>query len=124
MDDLIVIILTLIFIVAGLYGQVKKQRAIAENKAKIPSAGEDAWNLPEEEWDEPSFTRERAEAREAAPEPERETFFNPENEGERIIARELRTENQTSLTEKTVKKSKFPLRDAVIYSEILNRKYI
>jgi len=124
MDDLIVIILTLIFIVAGLYRQVKKQRATAENKANIPSTKDNPWELPDQEWEEPSLSRVNVETKKTTPEPKKKPFLNPENEGERIIPRDLFKETQINRAEKSVRKKRFPLRDAIIYSEILKRKYI
>jgi hypothetical protein len=52
-------------------------------------------------------------------EPQRYTF-RTEKEGEKTVARNLKKQKQPYTK---IKKKKFPLRDAVIYSEILNRKY-
>lgn len=123
MDDLIVIILTLIFIVAGFFGQVKKQRATAEGKAKVPPAGFDPREFQDEEWEEPPVRRPEVRHPVSDPAAGMNTAFNPEAEGESILSCNLASEKETPSNVKTAKKKKFPLREAVIYSEILKQKY-
>jgi hypothetical protein len=115
MDDLIVIILTLIFIVAGFFGQVKKHRAAAEGKANVPPGRSDPFEFQDEEWEEPSISRSEG--------AHRDTVLSPENEGGSISVKNLSSEIRSQRRVKTGKKKKFPLREAVIYSEILRQKY-
>jgi len=126
MDDLIVIILTLLIAGAGAIGQIKK-------KKQIPVAGEGPKN-PENIWD---LFREETLLPELKTEPEYFEMNQPEsepyeneqgysfaasNEGGILIKKEVKI--QPLVKESVVKsKEKFPLRKAVIYSEILNRKY-
>lgn len=126
MDDLIVIILTLLIAGAGAIGQIKK-------KKQIPVAGEEPKN-PENIWDlfreetllpelktEPEYIE--AEQQESEPyENEQGYNFAVNHEGGTMIKK--RIEIQPVAKEIVQKrKEKFPLRKAVIYSEILNRKY-
>jgi hypothetical protein len=126
MDDLIVIILTLLIAGAGAIGQIKK-------KKQIPVAGEEPKN-PENIWDlfreetllpelktQPEYFE--TDQQESEPyENEQGYNFTANNEGGILIKNEVKM--QPVVKETAVKrKEKFPLRKAVIYSEILNRKY-
>jgi hypothetical protein len=126
MDDLIVIILTLLIAGAGAIGQIKK-------KKQIPVAPEEPIN-PENIWDlfrEETLLPERktepeyfeVEHQESEPyENEQGYNFAASNEGGILFKKEVKIQPVTKeITEK--RKEKFPLRKAVIYSEILNRKY-
>ena len=123
MDDLIVIILTLIFIVAGFFGQVKKQRAAAGGNANVPPPGTDHLDFEDEEWEETFVPRPKMEPRVNAQEIQMNAVFSPENEGQSILSRATSPEIRSRRIVKTGKKKKFPLREAVIYSEILKQKY-
>ena len=136
MDDLIVIILTLIIAGAGVIGQLKKkkQMPVATEEPKNP---ENIWDLFREETllpklkTEPDYTEiEQAESEhykyvqpESIPyENEQGYNFNANNEGGFLLKREFKSKPLT-IQKISKKKEKFPLRKAVIYSEILNRKY-
>jgi len=123
MDDLVVILLTLVFIVAGLFGQIKKHRASAQNNAGEPS-DDNPWELAEEDWQENPASRRKDETRKTAAEPGKRSFSDSESEEERITRRDLAEEEVVRQSKKSEKKKKFPLRKAVIYSEILSRKYV
>lgn len=126
MDDLVVIILTLLIAGAGAIGQIKK-------KKQIPVAAEDSKN-PENIWDlfreetllsEPKTETEYIEMEQQESEPyENEQGYNFEanDEGGTLIKKEVKIE---PVVKKASQKNreKFSLRKAVIYSEILNRKY-
>ncbi len=127
MDDLVVIILTLIILGAGAIGQLKK-------KKQIPVAAEEAQKNPENIWDllkqevfSPGPNEEQEyfneEQEESIPyENEQGYKFEAKNEGGILINNILK--NQPAAKNIiTKKKERFPLRKAVIYSEILNRKY-
>lgn len=124
MDDLVVIFLTLIFIIAGLFGQRKKRQAEAEKKSGHQPSADDLWEMRDQDWEEPQVFVEGNEYPKMKPEPAVGHAFNPEKEGERTLVTTPRKETLADEAGKTEEKVKFSLRDAVIYSEILNRKYI
>jgi hypothetical protein len=126
MDDLVVIILTLIIAGVGILGQIKK-------KKQVPVAPEQQQN-PENFWDlfkqeafpsVPKLESEYADIEQEEPESfenEQGYKFEAKNEGGALISNELK--NKPSPSEIISKKKEgFSLRKAVIYSEILNRKY-
>ncbi len=128
MDDLIVIILTLVFIVAGIFGQMKKKPPVPEADPGQPYPEEDNfWDIPDEDIDEKKQAAEIP-----VPVQNREmnrSFWSneyqikPENEGATITDKKLTSDGQVKKQNRLHKKGKFPLREAVIYSEILHRKY-
>ena len=128
MDDLVVIILTLLVATIGIISQSKKRQAA--NKQPQPG------KTPQNFWD---LLQSQVEAEQQHYEPELEFEqedepvdsvpiipqykFETENEGTSDIKEKMNQE--ISVEEKLKsKKEKFPLKKAVIYSEILNRKYI
>jgi len=128
MDDLIVIILTLVVVVFGLYGQMKKKKQIQP----VPQEGQEQ---PENIWE--MIQREMNPVPPPAPQPEIEELefvnskeqvkqpeykFEPKNEGSSEIKEEVMAVKPTSKYRK-IAGEEFSLRKAVIYSEILNRKY-
>lgn len=125
MDDIIVIILTLIFIVASIFGQKKKKPPVQQTEHQ--PAGDSFWDMLDKEYRKVSQPAEspwatpKEEMPESAHSEEPQHYkFKPENEGARITV--PKPEVIQPVVSKT-KKKKFPLREAVIYSEILNRKY-
>ena len=136
MDDLIVIILTLIIAGAGAIGQLKKkkQMPVATQESKNP---ENIWDLFREETILPELKPEpdyiaieqeeselyKYEQPESIPyENEQGYNFNAKNEGGFLLKRDFISKPLT-IQKISKKKVNFPLRKAVIYSEILNRKY-
>ncbi|MEE4286063.1 MAG: hypothetical protein V2I31_07940 [Mariniphaga sp.] len=125
MDDIIVIILTLIFIVASIFGQKKKRKPVSEVETEPQSSGDNFWDMLNDEWkearqtDAPNQQRPIEKQEQANMDPKPYTF-QPEKEGAVAVAQKPK---ETKTTISKIKKKKFPLRDAVIYSEILNRKY-
>jgi len=127
MDDLVVIILTLIIAGVGIFGQIKKKKQIpvAPGEQKKP---ENFWDLFQEQAF-PSVPGveseyEEIEHQEAEPyENEQGYMFEANNEGGKVSTNELKTETDIRDIIKK-KEERFSLRKAVIYSEILNRKYI
>lgn len=126
MDDLVVIILTLIIAGAGVLGQIKKKKQgdAVPTTQKNP---ENIWDLFKDEMfpqmpkTEPEYYMD--EKPESIPyENEQGYKFEPKNEGGVIINNTVKPEPtiKDSIKEK---KEGFSLRKAVIYSEILNRKY-
>jgi hypothetical protein len=128
MDDLVVIILTLLIAGAGLIGQLKKKKQLDSAPPEEQKNPENIWDLLREEAF-PSVQKEEheyliVEPQESEPyENEQGYKFEPKNEGGKLINNELKTETPA---QEIIKKRKegFSLRNAVIYSEILNRKYI
>jgi hypothetical protein len=126
MDDLIVIILTLLIAGAGAIGQIKKKKQIPVGTEE-PKNPENIWDLFREETLLPELKTEpeyiEAEQQESEPyENEQGYNFTAKNEGGTFIKKEVKIQ---PVVKRTTQKNreKFSLRKAVIYSEILNRKY-
>ena len=137
MDDLIVIILTLIVAAAGALGQLKKKK---QATAPVESDGEPA--QPESFWDlfkEDSGQQQHVEKQEyeeydneqneeqvaskVVVKTEKPKYhFAQQNEGKSVVKDKLPVKVKR-LKLKSGIRNDFSLRKAVIYSEILNRKY-
>ncbi|MEZ5104899.1 MAG: hypothetical protein R2757_10415 [Draconibacterium sp.] len=126
MDDLIVIILTLLIAVVGIIGQTKKKKQVpptSENK----HAPENIWDLLQQEMEpkynvpEPEFFEEKETEKIYESVDKVQYQFVRGNEGKPEVKKDIFVE---SPVKKLIKKEKFSLKKAVIYSEILNRKYI
>ena len=127
MDDLVVIILTLIIAGAGVIGQIKKKKQMPV-APEVQNNPEIFWDLFREEAFPPGLKKEPEylNIEHEEPEPygnEQGYKFEAKNEGGILINNELKTQS-VAKNIITKKKERFPLRKAVIYSEILNRKYI
>jgi len=130
MDDLIVIILTLLIVVIGVLGQIKKKKS-GQQPTPRQKEGGGFWDFlemePETSMKQPNEVYQVSEESAIEPEIQEEKSqytFTPEEESSPV------QKNDLTLSEKkrVVKKiSRYPLdfslRKAVIYSEILNRKY-
>jgi hypothetical protein len=121
MNDLIVIILTLLVAVAGVFGQIKKKKDETTTPAS-PENGENFWDILE---NEPEFQAENTfaeqeEIRESNP----PIFTIPKTveKNQPSIQHEKNTAVELPIKE-AIKKEKISLRKAVIYSEILHNKY-
>jgi hypothetical protein len=125
MDDIVVIILTLLVAVIGIVSQTKKRKTVNQQPGTA--------NRPQNIWDLLE-TQMTPEPQKYEPEPDQDDDildivpdtpvyeYDTKNEGKSIIKE--KAEPAISAEEiKKPKKEKFPLRKAVIYSEILNRKY-
>ncbi len=124
MDDIIVVILMLIFIVASFLGQKKKPKPAPVPEQKVE---------PEDFWDILSRQAEEESMPEEIPQQKTTDFiedyfqqksgiydFHPDSEGARTIVKKPEKIKKTKVKSEI---KKFPLKKAVIYSEILNRKY-
>jgi hypothetical protein len=127
MDDLVVVIITLLIAGAGAIGQLKKKKEIpvAPEVQKNP---ENIWELFKQEVFAPELKNEpedlHFESEESEPYINEQGYsFEAQNEGGLLVKSEMNVESP-EIKNKTKNKVKFPLRKAVIYSEILNRKYI
>ncbi len=115
MKDIFVLILVAIFIVANAYAQMKKKQ--------MPQPAESQDNS-QDEWDDPEVTvqisspKDFPKKREAT----EHTFF-PESEGGRIFRHEPKKAVEKPIKKKVFDAKQFSLKRALIYSEILNRKY-
>lgn len=127
MDDLVVIILTLIIAGAGVLGQMKKKKQATSvpGEQKNP---ENIWDLfkqeafPQMPQTEPEYYMD--EEPESIPYINEQGYkFEAKNEGGVVINKEVKPEITVKDSIKE-KEEVFSLRKAVIYSEILNRKYI
>lgn len=127
MDDLVVVILTLLIAGAGAIGQMKKKKQMPVESGE-PKTPEDIWELikaeafPQKQYKEPVFTKIVKEEPQLSVN-EQGYKFEAKNEGGMLLKKEIKV--QPPVTKNTIKsKPNFSLRKAVIYSEILNRKYI
>jgi hypothetical protein len=141
MDDLIVIILTLIFAAAGIFGQMKKKQAASqkepqpEPQPEIESEDSDNfWDFLEPESNKnymeqapvPEPAKQKQPVQTVAEEPVQKKpkyQFNAENEGTSIYANDLTSDAKAVKKARKRRKDRFSLKKEVIYSEILNRKY-
>lgn len=125
MDDLIVIILTLVIAAFGALGQVRKKKQ--QQQAVTDNQPEDIWNFfqPEKEpitvFDENEIIGETFEEELESVKMPLYTF-KPQEEGESAfkVKPDLKPMERIAPPKR---KEVFSLRNAVIYSEILNRKY-
>jgi hypothetical protein len=126
MDDLVVIILTLLVAGAGIIGQLKKKKQISEGTGEQKKDG-DIWDLLKEE----VFPQEKVEPpvpvnieqEEFKPYENKQDYkFKAKNESGKRKDDYKIPETKKINTGKRIKED-FSLRKAVIYSEILNRKY-
>lgn len=137
MDDLIVIILTLIIAAAGVIGQVKKKKQPQpegdENQQKTTG---DFWDFLDDLGGENQPNNITQAETEINVEPEKiqevvkkkpEYTFIAEKEGRNSLVKQtaIKDEIKDLMDEEEEEKisDTFSLRKAVIYSEILNRKY-
>lgn len=141
MDDLLVIILTLVFAAIGIFGQMKKKQAANQRGPQPEPQPESELDEPESFWDflDPESQRntmqqapvqvmeeqkQPVETVADKPAPKKAEYqFEPENEGASIYAHDLTSDKNKEQEEKKTPKDRFSLKKAVIYSEILNRKY-
>jgi hypothetical protein len=125
MDDLIVIILTLLAIVAGVIGQFKKKSEANENQVRsLPEDADDPWSLTGQKIDlkpQPQKIKTKDQNFPSKTDYKKKPQFF--NEKSSIFENDLTMKETTEKSLKSRTKGKFPLRKAIIYSEILKRKY-
>jgi hypothetical protein len=130
MDDIIVLILTLIFIIAGVFGQMKKRQTAANSEPDLDSSSEKTgngnfWEHLKDEWDEPEQENIQP-AYQKQPKYQnirQDYLFKAEDEGKRSIPIITTKFEPLQVDKRASKGIKFSLKKAVIYSEILHRKY-
>jgi len=130
MDDIIVLILTLIFIIAGVFGQMKKRQTEANAEPEADSSAErpgngNFWDHLQDDWEEPDpeIAVPVLQKQPAIRNIEQNYLFKAEDEGKRTFTRDIKISEPLQVDKRTSKRKKFPLKKAVIYSEILYRKY-
>lgn len=129
MDDVLVIILTLVVAVFGALNQRKKRKE-ALNKPAAPATGQsqDFWDmlLDDDNYvqeDVPTPVREEVAEVETAPESKPVYEFKADREAVHSIKQPMKKLTKTK-RKKLVMGEEFSLKKAVIYSEIINRKYV
>jgi len=137
MDDIIVIILTLVFAFFGILGQIRKKKPVQENQ-QPEKKPEGFWDFLNEQENEPlqevdedeltgqpheTFKKSESRLQKEMTAQKPGYQYTPKNEGSSAFKNDIT--NEKSLPErKPIKRQKtFSLRKAVIYNEILNRKY-
>lgn len=126
MDDLIVIILTLIVAVFGVVGQIRKKKATQTGSGdqKKPSG---FWDMLVDEADHLAQEQEVVYEDEVLIEnqsiKQKEEYNYSETNDENFTVRKKITKEVNKKDNTSKIRKGFSLRKAVIYSEILNRKY-
>jgi len=128
MEDYIVIILTVIILIFGAVGRNKKKIAL-QPQNKEPFESDDFWEVIEElgmQQPVPQRVGSYTEKVEIINAPEKKSFneFTAKKEKSSILKNSIVNAKLDINENNTVKNKRFSLREAVIYSEILNRKYI
>lgn len=123
MEDILAFILTLIFIIAGIFGQTKKKPRQPRPAAEIPPQEPAAWQTfgYEEEDEEPAEVASPSYLPAEGGRSDR--FHNAGNMMTRQFASKPMMKIIDTRRSSTRKRKPFPLKKALIYSEILNRKY-
>lgn len=129
MDDVLVIILTLVVAVLGALNQRKKRKE-ALNKPAAPATGQsqDFWDmlLDDDSYvqqDIPMPVSEEVVEVETVPEPKPIFEFKADREAPHSIKQPMKKLTKAK-KKKLVMGEEFSLKKAVIYSEIINRKYV
>ncbi len=120
MDDIIVFILTLLFIAAGIFGQIKKRPLPPETGDQEPSQGEKFWETIVEDEESMGVSEHHRPAEKIAVE---DRFHTAKGMMKRDVFKKPSQSTAEKAVAKVIKKERFPLKKAIIYSEILNRKY-
>jgi hypothetical protein len=127
MDDLILIILTLVFAGIGAFGQMKKKKRLIAEPESNNDAKDDIWGLFEkvtgfENYREDPYGNTEVAVKEPGPAVNEQNYsFKATDEGGSIIEKE--SQIQKRVVRKNAIRENFSLKQAVIYNEILNRKY-
>ncbi len=123
MDDFLVIILTLVIVGVGALGQLKKKKQAAANPLQ-PKQANNFWDLLNEEATIPDQREAPGFVEEKKSQPVRDVNLSSYrfNEGRSGLSKGTTKKTVKLKTKQKVAKG-FSLRKAVIYSEILNRKY-
>lgn len=127
MDDLLIIILTLVFAGIGTFGQMKKKKKFVPEPESNNNKQDDIWGLFEkvtgfENYRQDPYGNTEVVAKEPGPAVNEQNYsFKATDEGGSVIEKE--SQIKKSIVRKNVIRENFSLKQAVIYNEILNRKY-
>ncbi len=127
MDDLVAIILTLVFVAIGAFGQMKKKKKLIPEPDSNSEAKDDIWGFFEkvtgfENYREDPYGNTEVTVKEPGPAVNEQNYsFKAADEGGSVIEKE--SQIKKSIVRKNVIRENFSLKQAVIYNEILNRKY-
>lgn len=127
MDDLVAIILTLVFVGIGAFGQMKKKKTLVAEPESNNNAKDDIWGLFEkvtgfENYQKDPYGHTEVVAKEPGPAVNEQNYsFKATEEGGSMIEKE--SQIQKKVVRKNAIRENFSLKQAVIYNEILNRKY-
>lgn len=127
MDDLVAIILTLVFVAIGAFGQMKKKKKLIPEPESNNNKQDDIWGLFEkvtgfENYQQDPYGNTEVVAKEPGPAVNEQNYsFKATDEGGSVIEKE--SQIKKSIVRKNVIRENFSLKQAVIYNEILNRKY-
>lgn len=126
MDDILVIILTLIVAVIGALGQ-RKKKTNKTQPAGAQNESSDFWDVIMGQEEQVEMRPEMEEIQETEepvkPDPKPAYQFAVQNEGTSDIKEEEDKKVKVEKRRILVEGEEFSLRKAVIYHEILNRKY-
>jgi len=127
MDDLLIIIITLVIAGFGIIGQFKKKRPDSESESSnsIPNDILELFNIAPGNpiYKSDSINQYETIKEETEPVVKKQGYtFDPKNEGG-TFTKTIQKPTASIIKDNPNTKNKFPLRKAVIYSEILNRKY-
>ena len=132
MDDLLIIILTLLVALVGAFGRKKKRNAAQPLSTGTAKQPQDFWDMFTQEESRPQQTYPVEEYEEELPEEkvviekvvEKPKYqFKAEEEGKSDIREEMKKTLNPEQKKVKIDGEEFSLRKAVIYREILNRKY-
>lgn len=134
MDDLVVIILTILVAIVGVISQRKKRQEAntTQTQGEANKQPADFWDMIMEQQEQPQqyrtpepYIEEVDEKPEPVVErPEKPKYsFTAEKEGSSDLKEALKKSLEPKSKEVMVDGERFSLRKAVIFSEILNRKY-
>lgn len=127
MDDLVAIILTLVFVAIGAFGQMKKKKKLIPETESNNDTKDDIWGLFEkvtgfENYREDPYGNTEVVAKEPGPAVNEQNYsFKATDEGGSVIEKD--SQIKKSSVRKNAIRENFSLKQAVIYNEILNRKY-
>ena len=127
MDDLVAIILTLVFVAIGAFGQMKKKKKLIPETESNNDTKDDIWGLFEkvtgfENYREDPYGNTEVTVKEPGPAVNEQNYsFKATDEGGSVIEKE--SQIKKSSVRKNAIRENFSLKQAVIYNEILNRKY-
>ncbi|MCE4566012.1 hypothetical protein INQ51_16960 [Maribellus sp. CM-23] len=132
MDDLIVIILTILVAVVGALNQRKKKREAEASASEEAGQPTDFWEMIMQQEERPpvyqTVPQEEDdlydEVVDTVPEPKPVYQFKAEAEGSSEVVGEKKILQREAKKRVMVDGEEFSIRKAIIYSEIMNRKYI